>query len=208
MNNEAPKPIWRTTNGYIYNGPSPEPCVEYRRVDPPAAPAKCVKCGHDRDDPKRRGKHPDDHGTTFCVYGCGCECVFAPAAPDERDKATVKRIFKRYLDDYINDFQFENELIAAFATVRAEVLKESAESIVNEAGKVGQLMDLASASARKEERAEVKATLLDYFKHFPCTCVRQPRTGGHFAVCPITIRGEVLGRLEGLEAARTGKVEG
>lgn len=29
----APERIWRTTNGYIYNGPTPEPCVEYVRAD-------------------------------------------------------------------------------------------------------------------------------------------------------------------------------
>lgn len=30
---EAPEKIWRTTNGYIYSGPTPEPCVEYVRAD-------------------------------------------------------------------------------------------------------------------------------------------------------------------------------
>lgn len=82
-----------------------------------------------------------------------------------------------------------------------EAFKESAESIVNEAGKVGQLMDLASASARREERTAIKETVKDYFTHFPCTCVGQSRTGGHFACCPITIRDEVLGRIAALERA-------
>ncbi|HEU4509051.1 MAG TPA: hypothetical protein VFR78_12470 [Pyrinomonadaceae bacterium] len=30
---KQPERIWRTTNGYIYKGPTPEPCVEYVRAD-------------------------------------------------------------------------------------------------------------------------------------------------------------------------------
>lgn len=95
------------------------------------------------------------------------------------------------------------------ATVRREereaVLNESAESIINEAGKVGQLMDLASASARKEEREAIKSMLEDYFKHFFCTCHGSTRTGWHFASCPTTIRDEVLGRLRGVEVSASEK---
>lgn len=132
----------------------------------------------------------------------------------EADIETARAIVKRcgIRDGLFKGPRTQNavESIAyALSTARKEereaAFKESAESIVNEAGKVGQLMDLASASARKEERAAVKSTLDDYFKHFPCTCVGQPRTGGHFAVCPITIRNEVLGRLQGLEAAASTK---
>lgn len=67
---------------------------------------------------------------------------------------------------------------------------------------------LVSASARKEERSAIKSTLEDYFKHFFCTCHGSTRTGGHFVSCPITIRDEVLGRLNGLEATENRKGEG
>lgn len=128
---------------------------------------------------------------------------------NEKDKAP-KRIWvwinepyqwhETKTDDSDVEYIRADLLTATAKEARAAALSESAESIVNEAGKVGQLMDLAAASARKEERAAIKSTLEDYFRHFPCTCVGQPRTGGHFAVCPITIRDEVLGRLAGIEA--------
>lgn len=38
----APERIWRTTNGYIYKGPTPEPCVEYVRADLPRAAADAL----------------------------------------------------------------------------------------------------------------------------------------------------------------------
>lgn len=46
---------------------------------------KCVKCGHAKGDPRRRGS---DAFGSFCIYGCGCKCEFAPVATgdDEIEK--------------------------------------------------------------------------------------------------------------------------
>jgi hypothetical protein len=73
----------------------------------------------------------------------------------------------------------------AIEYVRVDLaLKESAESIVNEAGKVGQLMNLAADSARREERSTIKSMLDDYFKHFFCTCHGSTRTG--WSLCELS----------------------
>lgn len=39
---------------------------------------------------------------------------------NDKDKATAKRVIKRYLDNDTNDHQLENEFIAALTTVRRE----------------------------------------------------------------------------------------
>lgn len=40
--------------------------------------------------------------------------------PNGKDKTTAKRIIKRYLDNDTNDYQFENEFIAALTAARKD----------------------------------------------------------------------------------------
>lgn len=43
---------------------------------------KCPKCGHAENDIRRRGS---DRFSSFCIYGCGCECVFAPREAERHE---------------------------------------------------------------------------------------------------------------------------
>ena len=51
-------------------------CTYQARVGASPAAEVCPKCGHRRDDKERRGRG-------FCVWGCGCACVFPPA-PEQK----------------------------------------------------------------------------------------------------------------------------
>lgn len=42
-------------------------------VIPEPVAERCVKCGHLKNDPRRRGS---DKYSSFCLKGCGCECTF------------------------------------------------------------------------------------------------------------------------------------
>lgn len=54
----------------------------------------------------------------------------------------------------------------------------------------------AAATRHSAEGGEAQAIVREYFKHFPCTCGHKGgRFHTHFAVCPITIRKELLERL-------------
>lgn len=61
----------------------------YAELAPQPQPeaARCAKCGHDANDKRRRGS---DEYSSFCIYGCGCECTFpapveAPAVAEGAD---------------------------------------------------------------------------------------------------------------------------
>jgi hypothetical protein len=51
--------------------------TKHLHTTPSTEAQKCVECGHDRNDPRRRGS---DEFSTFCVPGCGCKCAFSAGA--------------------------------------------------------------------------------------------------------------------------------
>jgi hypothetical protein len=51
--------------------------TKHLHTTPSTEAQKCVECGHDRNDPGRRGS---DEFSTFCVPGCGCKCAFSAGA--------------------------------------------------------------------------------------------------------------------------------
>lgn len=53
----------------------------------PSKPRPCLKCGHTADDKRRRGS---DEYNSFCIYGCGCACVFEAFTPEQQ--ALIQRM--------------------------------------------------------------------------------------------------------------------
>ena len=47
---------------------------------------------------------------------------------NDKDKATAKQIVKKYLDDYINDHQLEQQFAAALSATRLEAAKQAREN--------------------------------------------------------------------------------
>lgn len=75
---------------------------------------------------------------------------------NDDDKATAKRIIKRYLDNDTNDHQFENEFIAALTTVRKEAREaafKEAVVIINEQTSARKAIKAIEAVANDEGRS-------------------------------------------------------
>lgn len=83
----------------------------------------------------------------------------APIATNDKDKATAKRVIKRYLDNDTNDFQLENEFIAALTTVREEAREAAfrdAVAVIMKRGEIihrGNLVKAIEAAANDAEGA-------------------------------------------------------
>lgn len=76
--------IWRHAS-LAYEG------FEVRAVEHAYIPAqsteRCAECGHDANDPRRRGS---DEYNSFCILGCGCDCDFSRPVSDAAKRAAER----------------------------------------------------------------------------------------------------------------------
>ncbi len=79
MSRESAQELRGFIVAYGHDGDSEALAALDAAIEGPVAPQPddiCVKCGHLRNDPGRRGV--DAVGSSLCVYGCGCKCTFRP----------------------------------------------------------------------------------------------------------------------------------